>query len=135
LFVKQPEPNPGSASDGFAVDGPTAPWDNADALDDDRLCAELRRRTSYEVTARLGAGGMGVVYLAMHGKLKRPAAIKILPPDCGRDSGDMAVEVRCLRLSDKRGGGVKTARSQSCNPVRRAVPLGDERRHATAASH
>ena len=35
----------------------------------------------YEICSRLGAGGMGEVYLAHDPKLDRKVAIKILPPD------------------------------------------------------
>src|SRR6185436_2375945 len=39
----------------------------------------------YKILDRLGAGGMGIVYLAEHMKLDRRVAIKVLPEDKTKD--------------------------------------------------
>ncbi|HEV2985997.1 MAG TPA: protein kinase [Vicinamibacterales bacterium] len=44
----------------------------------------------YEVTAQIGAGGMGQVYRATDTKLKRQVAIKILPPSLAADHDRLA---------------------------------------------
>jgi serine/threonine-protein kinase len=42
---------------------------------------ELKRLGKYEIQKRLGAGGMGTVFLALDGELKRTVALKVLPKD------------------------------------------------------
>jgi len=44
----------------------------------------------YEITARIGAGGMGEVYRANDTNLKRDVAIKVLPADVATDPDRLA---------------------------------------------
>ena len=48
------------------------------------------RLGAYEITAPLGAGGMGEVYRARDSKLKREVAIKVLPADVANDRERLA---------------------------------------------
>src|SRR5262249_50433091 len=50
-----------------------------------RAASEARRLGQYQLKERLGAGGMGEVYLAEHRLLKRPCAVKLIRPDSGGD--------------------------------------------------
>ena len=43
-----------------------------------------RRFGQYQLLRKIGAGGMGEVYLAEHQLLKRPCAIKLIKPPAGR---------------------------------------------------
>jgi non-specific serine/threonine protein kinase len=58
-----------------------------------------RRLTHYRIEARLGAGGMGEVYLARDLKLDRPVAIKVLPPWASEDSALAARFLEEARLA------------------------------------
>jgi serine/threonine-protein kinase len=50
-----------------------------------REAAEARRLGPYTLVRKLGAGGMGEVYLAEHRLLKRPCAVKLIRPDQAAD--------------------------------------------------
>jgi serine/threonine-protein kinase len=50
-----------------------------------RAAAEARRLGPYRLVRKLGAGGMGEVYLPEHRLLKRPCAVKLVRPDRATD--------------------------------------------------
>ena len=47
--------------------------------------AQGARLGPYEILAPLGAGGMGEVYRGRDTRLSREVAIKVLPPEVGKD--------------------------------------------------
>jgi eukaryotic-like serine/threonine-protein kinase len=55
-----------------------------------REAADARRLGPYRLRGRLGAGGMGEVYLAEHRLLRRPCAVKLIRPEAVADPGSRA---------------------------------------------
>ena len=55
-----------------------------------REVADARRLGQYRLRRRIGAGGMGEVYLAEHQLLKRPCAVKLIRPEAVADPGAKA---------------------------------------------
>src|SRR5437660_2941302 len=51
---------------------------------------EARRLGQYRIKHRLGAGGMGQVYLAEHVLLRRPCALKLIRPERVGDAGSLS---------------------------------------------
>jgi hypothetical protein len=55
-----------------------------------RQAAQARRLGQYQLKQKLGAGGMGEVYLAEHLLLRRPCAIKLIRPEHTGDPRNLA---------------------------------------------
>ena len=64
-----------------------------------RQVAEARQLGQYRLRRRLGAGGMGEVYLAEHQLLKRPCAVKLIRPDDATDPRALERFEREVRLT------------------------------------
>src|SRR4029453_13202343 len=64
-----------------------------------RQGAEAREFGQYRLGRRLGAGGMGEVYLAEHVLLKRPCAVKLIRPACAADRRTQERFEREVRLT------------------------------------
>jgi serine/threonine-protein kinase len=64
-----------------------------------REALEAKQLGQYRLIELLGAGGMGEVYLAEHRMLKRPCAIKLIPPDRSGDPRVLARFEREVRMT------------------------------------
>jgi eukaryotic-like serine/threonine-protein kinase len=57
------------------------------------MIAAGTRLGPYEISAQIGAGGMGEVYRATDTTLKRQVALKVLPEALSADAGDEALTI------------------------------------------
>ena len=64
-----------------------------------RQVAEARQLGQYRLRRRIGAGGMGEVYLAEHQLLKRPCAVKLIRPGDAADPRALERFEREVRLT------------------------------------
>ena len=64
-----------------------------------RQVAEARQLGQYRLRQRIGAGGMGEVYLAEHQLLKRPCAVKLIRPGDATDPRALERFEREVRLT------------------------------------
>src|SRR5579883_1830079 len=64
-----------------------------------RQVVAARRLGQYHLGPRIGAGGMGEVYMAEHQFLKRPCALKLVHPDCQADPKVLERFEREVRLT------------------------------------
>jgi serine/threonine protein kinase len=74
-----PRPDGSATPPAFA---PTLAWDgSAAAGNESKAPPALANHPKYRVVRRLGAGGMGTVWLAEHLVMNRPVAVKVIRPD------------------------------------------------------
>ena len=66
-----------------------------------REAFEARRLGRYQLTKRIGSGGMGEVYLAEHQLMKRPCVVKLIRPDKTHDPKMLARFQREVRATAK----------------------------------
>jgi eukaryotic-like serine/threonine-protein kinase len=66
-----------------------------------REAFEARQLGQYRLTQRIGAGGMGEVYLAEHQMLKRPCVVKLIRPDKNKNPKVLARFQREVRATAK----------------------------------
>jgi serine/threonine-protein kinase len=66
-----------------------------------RQAFEARQFGQYRLTRRIGAGGMGEVYLAEHQLMKRPCVVKLIRPDKAGDAKVLARFQREVRATAK----------------------------------
>lgn len=66
-----------------------------------REAFEARQLGRYRLTKRIGAGGMGEVYLAEHQLMKRPCVVKLIRPDKAGDPRALARFQREVRATAK----------------------------------
>jgi eukaryotic-like serine/threonine-protein kinase len=66
-----------------------------------REAFEARQLGQYRLKRRIGAGGMGEVYLAEHQLMKRPCVIKLIRPDKAGDARSLARFQREVRATAK----------------------------------
>ena len=69
----------------------SASWASKNKSDQGKFALMLpgTRLTRYEIRSKIGAGGMGEVYLAQDTKLDRKVALKILPADLAANQDRM----------------------------------------------
>src|SRR6266496_792418 len=85
--LSHPPPTPVNSAKDEGDGGPglalsALPHEDASMLTDPRIGTEL---AGYRIDSVIGRGGMGVVYLAAHLRLKRKVALKLIAPELAED--------------------------------------------------